>query len=71
MATRPKKALELGWPELNALLMTATESDVAALVRAELVGRNRLRVLLRLYARFSKLRRQRETRELGQGRFKP
>lgn len=57
------------WPELNAWLMRVDEATAAAAVRAELAGRRRFRVLMRIYARYSKLRRTREVRAIGGGKF--
>ena len=54
------------WALLNKQVMTMPEAQVAELLEAEKQGRARLRVMLRLYHRLSKLRGIREKAELAQ-----
>lgn len=56
--------LALPWAKFNAKLMTLSEADVTTVVELERRGRNRITVLLRAHARRSKLRRERERREM-------
>lgn len=53
------------WIELNGALMTMEEPEVLELLEAERKGKARLRVMLRIYHRLSKLRSHREKRELA------
>ena len=53
------------WIELNAALMSMEEPEAAKLLEAERKGKARLRVMLRIYHRLSKLRGQREKREIA------
>ena len=53
------------WTALNAAIMQLNEAQVQNLINLEKSERARIRVLLRLYNRFSKLRSQREKRELA------
>ncbi len=53
------------WVSLNKALMTMSEKKIAELLAHERAHRARLRVMLRLYHRFSKLRSIREKQELG------
>lgn len=53
------------WVALNKALMTMSEEKISELLAYERVNRARLRVMLRLYHRFSKLRSIREKQELG------
>lgn len=53
------------WVALNKNLMHMTEYQIALLLEHERLNRARLRVMLRLYHRFSKLRSGREKAELG------
>lgn len=53
------------WLQLNEQLMGMPETEVQRLLEVEKAGRARLRVMLRLYHRLSKLRSQREKRELA------
>lgn len=55
------------WETVNSFLRTATAKDeeqVKRLFRAEQRGRARVQVLLRLYSKSSKLRMQRERKEI-------
>lgn len=55
------------WNRLNEALMGLTEADVSKLLAAERDGRRRPNYLLRLHSRMSRLRHQRERRELLAG----
>lgn len=54
------------WAQLNVEVMVLAEEDVQALLDLEKAGRARLRTMLRVYNRLSKLRSIREKRELAQ-----
>ena len=58
------RVLALPWAAFNVRLMTLSEPDVERLYGRELARRRRLTVLLRLQARGSRLRRERERSEL-------
>lgn len=60
----PEKLLA-NWLQLNEVIMTLQESEVEELIAYEREHKARLRVLLRLYNRFSRLRSIREKRELA------
>lgn len=68
MAKRNSAAL-LGllenWIRLNAGLMKLPEADVVLLLAHERSNRNRFTFVSRLHSRFTKLRRERERRELA------
>lgn len=53
------------WRLLGVEIMKISEEDVAKLYEMEKANRARLRVLLRIYNRFSKLRSIREKQELA------
>lgn len=53
------------WAQLNLVIMQLTEKEVLELLDHERYNRGRLRTMLRLYNRYSKLRSQREKREIG------
>ena len=55
------------WTLLNKQLMALSEQQVHQLLEAERGGRGRVRVMLRVYNRYSKLRSQREKLELARG----
>ena len=58
------------WATLQNLLpKLATEKDVEFLMKAEQQNKNRIRILERLYSRYSVLRKERERRELSIGRL--
>lgn len=58
------------WATLHPILNTlSTEDDVQFLMRAELDNKNRIRILDRLYSRYNVLRRERERRELSDGKL--
>lgn len=52
------------WRELNAALKGTTEKECKAMLEAERKGRCRPSVLLRVYARYSVLRKERELNEI-------
>lgn len=56
--------LALPWVDLNAALMKLGERQVGKLLEREREKRRRITVLLRLQSRLSRLRRDRERREL-------
>lgn len=58
-------ALLGNWSKLNEVLMQLSEDDVVKLFEHERKTRGRLRTMLRIYNRFSKLRGQREKREFA------
>ena len=60
---KPEKALA-NWSELNTLIMQLKEKDIHALLEHEKENKGRMRILMRLYNRFSKLRSTREKVEL-------
>lgn len=53
------------WNTLNARLMELGEDEVGSLLEAEKAGQNRISFVLRLHSRLTKLRRERERRELA------
>ena len=53
------------WIELNFALMDMEEPEVTQLLECERKGKARLRIMLRLYHRLSRLRSQREKREIA------
>ena len=53
------------WAKLNEVIMNLNELEVQGLIEHERSNKARIRVMLRLYNRFSKLRSQREKRELA------
>ena len=55
------------WVALNAALPACTEAQVVALLAHERAHLNRLTFVLRLHARFNRLRRERERAELAAG----
>jgi len=58
------------WATLHPILNTLnTEEDVKFLMRSELGNKNRIRILDRLYSRYNVLRRERERRELSDGKL--
>jgi hypothetical protein len=54
-----------GWSQLNSGLMGLSESDVVKLLALEQAGKARLRFLLRIHNRLSKLRGIRERNEIA------
>ena len=58
------------WATLHPILNTLnSEEDVQFLMKAELNNKNRIRILDRLYSRYNVLRRERERRELSDGKL--
>ena len=53
-----------GWRELNAVINEMTEEELALAIKIEVKSAPRNEVLIRLHARFCKLRSQRERAEL-------
>jgi hypothetical protein len=60
-------ALLKNWALLNVKLMEVDEDTASLLLRREKATRARLRVMLRIYNRLSKLRSIREKQELAVG----
>lgn len=60
-----KEQVLANWNKLNETVMFLTEAEVVELMEYERCNKGRLRVLLRLYNRYSKLRGQREKKELA------
>lgn len=54
------------WRTLNTKLQTINEDECRVLLKVEQRGKKRLSTLLRIYARYSVLRKEREMRELCQ-----
>lgn len=52
------------WDGLNKFLMDTTEEMCQQLLDAEIAGKKRNQITMRIYSRFSKLRRERERNEL-------
>ena len=63
-AKTPEEQLQ-DWIGLNRALMFMSEEEVTALLKVEKKGRARLRIMMRLYHRLSKLRSMREKLELA------
>ena len=58
------------WATLQPILNTLdNEEDLKFMMRREQTGKNRIRIIDRLFARYSVLRRERERRELAAGIF--
>jgi hypothetical protein len=68
---KPKKnpgAKDLGtWILFNKAIMKMGEEEVSAQLEQERAGKARLMYMLRLNARLSKLRRERERKEIAKG----
>lgn len=56
--------LALRWADFNESLMKLSEKQVEAMLARERAKRKRLHVMLRIQSRLSKLRRDRERREI-------
>lgn len=68
-ATKKPSAAELeaalaNWTTTNEFLRDATEDQAAAALTAERKGKRRLQYLLRIHARYNKVRAERERAEL-------
>ena len=58
------------WATLQGLLpRLKTEDDVQFLMKSEQQGKNRIRIIDRLYSRYSVLRKERERRDLASGKL--
>lgn len=55
------------WNTLNKALLGLREEQVHGLLERELAGKNRLSYTLRLHSRLSRMRRERERREIARG----
>ena len=67
LSTEALDTLLKNWAVLNVELMTVSEATAQALLDRERSNRARLRVMLRVYNRLSKLRSIREKQELAVG----
>lgn len=61
--SKKEKLPDYTWKELNARLPEATEEECFKLLDKEVNGKRRYVFIMRLYGRFSKLRREREMAE--------
>ena len=61
---RTNVTIPAGWSALNDLVMSLGEAECVALLKAEKAGRCRVRWLLRIRSRLSRLRADRERSEL-------
>ena len=52
------------WHSLDAVIMDASEGDAVALLEREKARGRRIRILLRIHSRITKLRGRREVQEL-------
>ena len=58
------------WATLQGLLPKLnTEDDVQFLMRSEQQGKNRIRIIDRLYSRYCVIRKERERRDLSVGKL--
>ena len=58
------------WATLQGLLpKLSTEDDVQFLMKSEQQGKNRIRIIDRLYSRYCVLRKERERRDLASGKL--
>ena len=58
------------WATLQGLLPKLnTEDDVQFLMKSEQQGKNRIRIIDRLYSRYCVLRKERERRDLASGKL--
>ena len=58
------------WATLQGLLpKLSTEDDVQFLMRSEQQGKNRIRIIDRLYSRYCVIRKERERRDLSVGKL--
>ena len=58
------------WATLQGLLpKLTTEDDVQFLMKSEQQGKNRIRIIDRLYSRYCVLRKERERRDLASGKL--
>lgn len=58
------------WATLHVVITTVDdEAELIWMMQAELVGQNRIRILERIHSRYCVLRRERERRELSEGKL--
>jgi len=58
------------WATLQGLLpKLETEEDVEFLMKSEQQGKNRIRIIDRLYSRYCVIRKERERRDLASGKL--
>ena len=58
------------WATLHVVITSIdSEEELTWMMQAEQVGQNRIRVLERLHSRYCVLRRERERRELSEGKL--
>lgn len=58
------------WATLQGLLpKLSTEDDVQFLMKSEQQGKNRIRIIDRLYSRYCVIRKERERRDLASGKL--
>ena len=58
------------WATLQGLLpKLSTEDDVQFLMKSEQQGKNRIRIIDRLYSRYCVIRKERERRDLSVGKL--
>ena len=67
LALRERNLLLLldNWMNLNKKMMQLSEEEIMFLLEAERIGRNRPAFLMRLHARFNRLRAERERKEIS------
>jgi hypothetical protein len=64
MSPAKKKAEKLNWFDLQGKVKSMTEPELLAMLKEESRGDARLSYIIRIYGRYSSLRRQREMKEL-------
>lgn len=69
LAKSDVQSLLIDWRGLNENLLALSLPAVQQLLEEEMKGKQRLAMLLRLHARFNKLRAVRERRELAEGKL--
>jgi hypothetical protein len=62
--TKKKELLSGGWIDLQPRIMKATEEELVTLMAQERLGLARTAWLLRIHARYNRLRAERERKEL-------
>jgi hypothetical protein len=60
----PKKIEEMSWPDLQTMVMKATEDGCLKMLEAEKSGKKRPQYLLRIHGRYNVLRAKRERKDL-------
>lgn len=63
-----QEILSLPWNELGKLIVGMDEAKLKSAIEAEVAGKHRTHVLVRMHQRYSKLRTDRERRELLVGK---